>query len=70
MLVIMNVFDVYLVHCCPEVYVCDGCITCDIVSYNLCLQAKDMVALSKNISTKIKDKQGDITEDEVSDHIL
>ena len=29
------------------------------------LQAKDMVTLSKTISMKIKDKQGDITEDEV-----
>lgn len=30
----------------------------------LMLMAKDMVDLSKNISTKIKDKQGDITDDE------
>ena len=30
------------------------------------LQAKDMVTLSKTISQKIKDKQGDITEDEVN----
>ena len=29
------------------------------------LQAKDMVSLSKTIATKIKDKQGEITEDEV-----
>ena len=29
------------------------------------LQAKQMVTLSKNISTKIREKQGDITEDEV-----
>lgn len=28
-------------------------------------QAKDMVELSKSIANKIKDKQGDITEDEV-----
>ena len=28
-------------------------------------QAKEMVAISKSISTKIKDKQGDITDDEV-----
>lgn len=28
-------------------------------------QAKEMVELSKSIATKIKDKQGDITEDEV-----
>ena len=28
-------------------------------------QAKEMVAVSKSISTKIKDKQGDITDDEV-----
>jgi hypothetical protein len=27
-----------------------------------------MVALSKTIATKIKDKQGDITEDEVGFH--
>lgn len=30
------------------------------------LQAKEMVELSKSIANKIKDKQGDITEDEVS----
>lgn len=29
------------------------------------LQAKEMVELSKSIANKIKDKQGDITEDEV-----
>lgn len=29
-------------------------------------QAKEMVELSKSIANKIKDKQGDITEDEVS----
>jgi len=28
-------------------------------------QAKEMVAISKSISTKIKEKQGDITDDEV-----
>lgn len=28
-------------------------------------QAEEMVKLSKNLSQKIKDKQGDITEDEV-----
>ena len=28
-------------------------------------QAKEMVAVSKSISAKIKDKQGDITDDEV-----
>lgn len=28
-------------------------------------QAKEMVELSKSIANKIKDKQGDITEDEV-----
>jgi len=27
-----------------------------------------MVAISKSISTKIKDKQGDITDDEVGDN--
>lgn len=31
-----------------------------------CFQAKDMVNLSRTIATKIKDKKGDITEDEVS----
>jgi len=31
---------------------------------NLMVQAKEMVTLSKNVSQKIKDKQGDITEDE------
>ena len=30
------------------------------------LQAKEMVNLSKMIANKIKDKQGEITEDEVS----
>ena len=30
-----------------------------------CWQAKEMVELSKSIANKIKDKQGDITEDEV-----
>lgn len=29
-------------------------------------QAKEMVELSRSIANKIKDKQGDITEDEVS----
>lgn len=29
-------------------------------------QAKEMVELSKSIANKIKDKQGDITEDEVN----
>ena len=28
-------------------------------------QAKDMVTLSKTISTKIRDKRGDISDDEV-----
>lgn len=30
------------------------------------LQAKEMVELSKSIASKIREKQGDITEDEVS----
>lgn len=37
--------------------------------FNLLLfswQAKEMVELSKSIANKIKDKQGDITEDEVN----
>jgi len=33
------------------------------------LQAKEMVAISKSISAKIKEKQGDITDDEVSVHV-
>lgn len=36
------------------------------VSHYLPLQAKEMVELSRSIANKIKDKQGDITEDEVS----
>lgn len=35
-------------------------------THYLPLQAKEMVELSKSIANKIKDKQGDITEDEVS----
>lgn len=35
-------------------------------SHYLPLQAKEMVELSRSIANKIKDKQGDITEDEVS----
>lgn len=35
-------------------------------SHCLPLQAKEMVELSRSIANKIKDKQGDITEDEVS----
>lgn len=29
------------------------------------VKAKEMVAISKSIATKIKDKQGDVTDDEV-----
>lgn len=36
------------------------------VTHYLPLQAKEMVELSRSIANKIKDKQGDITEDEVS----
>lgn len=33
-------------------------------------QAKEMVELSKSIANKIKEKQGDVTEDEVRELIL
>ena len=41
----------------------------DMIFFSLLLfswQAKEMVELSKSIANKIKDKQGDITEDEVN----
>lgn len=41
-------------------------ITLDSANHYLSLQAKEMVEVSKSIANKIKDKQGDITEDEVS----
>lgn len=39
------------------------------VDLSMCLsrQAKEMVELSKSIANKIKEKQGDITEDEVNE---
>uniref|UniRef100_A0A8C2AQR5 Vacuolar protein-sorting-associated protein 36 n=1 Tax=Cyprinus carpio TaxID=7962 RepID=A0A8C2AQR5_CYPCA len=39
-------------------------ISLDPANHYLSLQAKEMVELSKSIANKIKDKQGDITEDE------
>lgn len=41
---------------------------CIYAIYESCVswQAKEMVELSRSIANKIKDKQGDITEDEVS----
>lgn len=41
-------------------------IALDSANHYLSLQAKEMVEVSKSIANKIKDKQGDITEDEVS----
>ena len=38
--------------------------------FTLIVQAKEMVAISKSISAKIKEKQGDITEDEVINFLL
>lgn len=46
---------------------------CDIIVTCLCPflpQAKEMVELSRSIANKIKDKQGDITEDEVKEGTL
>ncbi len=42
------------------------CIALDSANHYLSLQAKEMVEVSKSIANKIKDKQGDISEDEVS----
>ncbi len=41
-------------------------IALDSANHYLSLQAKEMVEVSKSIANKIKDKQGDISEDEVS----
>jgi len=46
-----------------EYHACNLCIV--IAGQVVICQAKEMVSISKSISMKVKEKQGDITDDEV-----